>query len=327
MRPDLRLTADRADITAAVVERLLSLRVRDEAGQASDSLELVLDDRAPAVKLPPTGAELALWLGYRPRLVAMGRWVIDEASAAGWPTTVTVRARAADLTAGLKAPQERSWAAGTTLGALVAAIAADHGYTPAVSPALAGVALPHLDQTESDLHLLTRLAKDTGAVAKPAGGRLLFVPAAEGKSASGQPLAAVALGAGDLTRYELTLAERGKYQAVLAHWHDLDAGQRVPVRAGADGGTPVYTLGRTFPDATTAARAAAAKLAALTRGVGTLRLSCPGDPRLTAEARLTVAGVRPGVDGEWSVTAVEHVLDAQGYRCEIEAETPQEAAP
>ncbi len=330
MTPDFRLTADSKDVTAAVKDRLVSLRVRDEAGMKSDTLELVLDDRAPVVALPASGAALELWLGYRPALAPMGRWTVDEVGASGWPARLTVRARAADLLESIKARRERSWPAGTTLWALVQTISAEHGLVPMFAAELSGVVLPHIDQTESDLHLLTRLARDLDAVAKPAGGRLIFVPRALAKSASGQALPAVALAAGDLTAYELTVAERGKYAAVEAQWHDPAAGERVPVRAGPAEGKPVFTLGQAYPDAQSARRAAEARLAALTRGAGTLRLTCPGDPRLVAEARLTVSGVRSGVDGAWSATAVEHVLDAGGYRCEVEAETPREpgaAAP
>ncbi|WP_035216179.1 phage late control D family protein [Desulfobulbus elongatus] len=325
MTPDFRVTADSKNITEAIRSRLLELRVRDEAGLDSDTCEIRLDDRAPHIALPRTGAKLEVHLGYRQTgLVAMGKWTVDEAGVSGPPATLNLRARAADLLAAIKSPRERSWPDGTTLGALVTTIAGAHDLVPAVSATLAGIVLPHIDQTESDLNLLTRLARDHDAVAKAAGGRLLFCPRGEAKSAGGTPLARIELTWTDLGTYEAVYTERGKYSAVIAHWQDVQGGERIPVKAGA--GEPELTLRRTYPDEATAWAAAKSRLSALERGAATLRLSCRGNVRLMAEARLVISDVRPGVDGEWSVVRVEHVYNGQGYHCEVEAETPKEDA-
>ena len=54
----------------------------------------------------------------------------------------------------------RSWPVNTTIGAMVSKMAGEHGMTPATSPELANVQLPHIDQSaESDINLLVRLAK------------------------------------------------------------------------------------------------------------------------------------------------------------------------
>jgi hypothetical protein len=58
-----------------------------------------------------------------------------------------------------------------------------------VSQQLALIAIEHIDQSnESDLHLLTRLARQHGAVSKPVAGFLVFVFKGEAKSATGQQL-------------------------------------------------------------------------------------------------------------------------------------------
>lgn len=320
MTPDVSLTTAGGDLTAALRERLVALTVTDAAGVESDTLELTLEDRAPHLALPAPGTRLELALGYQPQLTAMGAWRVTEVSAAGWPARLSVRATAADLTAGLKTPRERSWPAGTTLGALVATLAGEHGYQPVVAAALAGVALPHIDQTESDLHLLTRLARDYDAVAKPAGGRLVCVPKGQAKTASGAGLPPVTLRAADLADYACEWSERDRYGAVTTHWHDLNAGLRQAVTVGS--GTPVYSLRGSYVHQAAATRAAAACLAAWQRGTGRLTLACAGNPALAAEGRLTVTDVHPDVDGAWTLTRVTHTLDAGGYRCTLEAEAP-----
>jgi hypothetical protein len=325
MTPDFRIIADSTDITAALRDRLLSLSVSDAAGIESDTLEISLDDRGGVIALPRTGAELAVELGYiGAGLQRMGIYTVDEVGLSGPPQQMTIRARAADLRQGLKKPRTRSWDE-VWLADIVRSIAAEHGYEARVGQMFESEALVHIDQAdESDLHFLTRLARERGAVAKPAGGLLLFVPAGEAKSASGKTLPEVSLIAGQLSRWEVTLAERGKYPAVIAKWFDAAAAKEQTVTAGS--GEPVFTIGRRYPDEPSAASAAEARLDAFTRGLATLRLSCPGDPLLMAEGKLTVTGLRSGADGAWSMTRVTHRLDGGGYVCDIEAETPKESA-
>lgn len=323
MTPDFQITADGTDATGAVRKRLISLSLGDADGLDSDDLELVLDDRAGEIELPRTGAELEVRLGYRQSgLALMGVYVVDEINLSDPPLTMTLRARAADLRQRLKKPRTRDWD-DVTIGDIVAAIAQEHGYAAKVSDDLKAEVIAHIDQVdESDLHFLTRLAKERGAVAKPAGKMLLFVPKGQAKSATGKDLPLVGLKHTQLSSFDVTIAERGKYPAVKARWHDADAAEEQSVTAGD--GEPVFTIGRRYPDRAAAESAAKARLDAFCRGAATLRLTCPGDTRLAAETRLTVSGCRAGVDGDWTVTRVTHRLDANGYGCDIEAESAKD---
>jgi hypothetical protein len=319
MTPDFIIKADSEDITAIIRDRFMELRVTDVAGIDSDMVEIRLDDRAPAIALPGTGVKLEVFIGYKgTALDRKGLFVVDEIGLEGSPDTMTIRARAADLRQGLKELKTRSFD-DITIGDLVATIAAAHGYTPKVSDDLAGVTIAHLDQTnESDLHLLRRLAEIHGAVAKPMADMLLFVPKGQAKSVSGKDLPAVTKLRTGLTRWNVTLAERNKYTRVITRWRDLANATDVEVSVGS--GDPVYRLRGSSPDAATATAAAKAKLAAFERGAGTISGTCPGDVAMAAEGCLTVSGVRPGVNGDWSLQQVVHVINKR-YSCEFEGET------
>lgn len=320
MTPDFKILADSKDVTAIIRDRLRSLAISDAAGIDSDTLEIALDDRDGAIELPRTGAELDASIGYTESgLARMGLFVVDEIGLDGWPASMTIRAHAADMRTGFKKPRTRPWD-GVTIGDIVATIAAEHGYTAKTAEALSAEVITHIDQVdESDLHFLTRLAEGRGAVAKPANGMLLFVPVGEAKSVSGKDLPAVSLLPGQISRYDTTIAERGKYTAVKARWHDAIEAKERTVTIGS--GEPVYTIGRRYADQAAAESAAKARLNAFTRGVATLRLTCPGDTRLMAEGKLTLAGLRTGIDGAWKITRVSHRIDAGGYVCDIEAES------
>lgn len=320
MTPDWRLLADSVDVTARLRDRLIRLTVTDEAGLESDALEIELDNRDGAIAVPRAGAALSLSLGWRGRgLHPMGLFVVDEIRSTSPPRTMTVAAKAADVRASYKAPRTKSWH-DTTLGHIVTEIAGRHGLAPAVAAELAAVRIMHLDQTaESDMALLTRLARQYDAVAKPTNGRLVFAPRGTATSVGGRPLPSVTMSLADgLSSWSATLSDRGRHGSVTAHWHDAGAADRRRVTVGD--GDPPLVLPHAYPSEVEARAAATAKLQALSRGTAKLSLSCPGRPELAAETRLTLTGLDEAADGVWTVTKVEHTLSAAGLVTRVEGE-------
>ena len=344
MTPAYRILADGRDASAAFRGRLLSLRLSETSGAQADSAAIRLDDSGPretggGIALPRTGAVLTISLGYaavenpaaeatdgpQSGLVEMGRFIVDEIKLAGPPAALALRAKAADLRASLKQRKTRSWD-DTTIGKLTSAIAGEHGLRRGVDKDLYGAALPHIDQIdESDMHLLSRLGRQYGAVAKQAGQYLLFVRRGKGRSASGERIAPVTIEPRRVGGYSAVFADRGKYAAVEAHWHDLRTGRRNTAAAGGAGG-PRHVLRESCADERTARLTAQAKLAELNRGKGTLSLTlAPGNPRVHAETPLMLSGFREGLNGAWIAAQVTHELGAGGYVTRIEAETPADA--
>ena len=93
--------------------------------------------------------------------------------------------------------------------------------------------LPHLDQSnESDLHLLTRLARRWDYVFKLLGKRLVFVPAGRGLAASGEPVTTV-------------VPSWPTVGGIGPQWPTgrTGEGKRIPERA--DEGKPVFLLRHT----------------------------------------------------------------------------------
>lgn len=327
--PIYRVTANDKDITAIIAERFSSLSITDETGFNSDTLEIVLTDHIESnpVKVPPTGAELEVSLGYEGELVRKGLFVCDEVELAGWPGTMTLRGRAAPYEGtpkgktDLQTQKSRSWPANTTIGAMVKRIAGEHGMADATSAELASIKLPHIDQSqESDMNLLVRLAKRYDAIAKPAGGKLIFAKRGDSKSVSGASLAKVTIRPPDVGRFSVTTTRRDSPGTVVAYYRDNRAAKRHEVSAGK--GDPVKRLRQGFKNADMAKAAVEAELNRRARGETRLTLDMVGDPNLTAEATLNLEGFREGVAGEWLVTRVTHTLSRRGYTCSVEAEKP-----
>ncbi len=319
--PDFRVIAEGSDITEAIRQRLLSLNLSDEAGFNSDKVEISLDDRDNKISMPRTGENLEVSIGYKESsIIHMGLYVVDEVSIEAPPMTMTLRAHAADMRQVMKAPRTKTWGK-ITIGDLVSSVAGEHGLTPRIAEELLSKEIQYLYQTEeSDLNLLTRIASNHGAVSKPVNGNLLFVPKGEAKAVSGQLIAPITLNRKQITSWQANFAERGKYGAVEGSWHDKETSLKEKVKYGS--GEPVYTLRHTIDNKEELTRKVKSTYERLQRGTGTLSLTLPGNTNLFAEGKLTVSGLRPGVDGLWNITRVEHSLSNSGYTCQVEAEIP-----
>lgn len=328
--PEFRVSANSDDITKAIADRLLSIRLTDEFGFESDLVEIHLADHDPAnpINKPPKGAELEVFLGYDGSVKRMGLFIADEIELAGWPGTMTIRARAATYEATPKGKKDlqtqkvRSWANGTKLGAMVQKIAKEHGMTAVVAKSLADIVLPHFSQTEeSDISFLVRVTRTYDAVVKPSGGKLVLAKRGESQTASGEEMPDIELAATDCTGFSMTESAREEGGTVVAYWHSTAQSKKIEVKVGS--GDPVKRLRHFYPTAAAAKAAAQGEMDKRTRGKCKLSLTMPGNTELQAEATLTLSGFRPGIPTDWLIRRVEHDFQAGsggGYKCHVEAE-------
>lgn len=321
--PDFSLTIGGADATDRIRDRLLSLTVTDNSGEEADEIEITLDDRDNAIETPRRGVDIDVSLGWAgEELIPIGRFTVDEVEPSGPPDQLVIRGKAADMRASFKAPKTRAWRE-TTIQAIVSRIASEHGLQPAVAQALGGQAIAHRDQSnESDLHFLTRLGRDYGAVAAPKNGRLVFAPAGEGTSASGQALPSVALARNELISWRGVAADRESVGKVRARYRDQAAARTRYAEAGD--GEPVRTLRHLHRDQAAAQAAAQAELSRTQRAENGIELTLPGRAELAAQVPMTVSGLRPEMSGAWIASRVEHRMDfaSGGFTTVVTGEKP-----
>lgn len=329
VKPEYRIVANDQDITDVIRDRLRSLRLTDVAGTVSDTLEITLADHDPRkpITVPPTGAELDVSIGYDGEVRRMGLFIIDEIEMSGPPNEMVIRGRAAPYEASkggktdLQSQKTRSWKKGTTIGAMVRKMATEHGMKSSVSDGLASIALPHTDQShESDMNLLSRLAKKYDAIAKPAGGFLMFVKRGESKTASGAPMDAFTVHAPDASRWRVILAKRDGAGTVVARYRDVGKAKTIEVAVGS--GDPVRQLRMAYKNQESALEAARAEQRRRARNERTVSVEMPGDAAVVAETMMTLSGFRDGVDGEWLVNRVEHYIGPDGFLTRVEGEKP-----
>jgi len=250
----------------------------------------------------------------------IGVYTVDEVELSGFPQTLNINAKSADMRQDLKSQKTRSFD-NITLGDLVKTIAGENGLSGKTAAELASIAFPHLDQTEeSDLHLLTRLAKQHNGIAKVTHDLLIIAKAGQSKSVGGARLPAIVIDKTQVSDYRCTIADRGKYAAVTATWHNKTTGQKVAVSTSA--AKPAYTLRHTYDTETQAIEAAKAKLDDLNQGTTTVELTLAiGNGNLFAESPLLLTGFRTGINGgNWTTTKVEHEFSTSGFTTRIEGD-------
>ncbi len=308
MTPDYKVTANGEDITRLLNDRLESLIIVDEAGMKSDTLDIVIDDRDYKVALPEIGALLEVDLGFKELgLIKMGQYTIDQISGSGATKRMTFKGKAADMLQGIRAPKTRNWD-DITLGSIVKVIAAEHGLKPAISDSLKAHHYEYLAQTsESDLNLLTRLAKELDATTKPAAGNLVFVARGEGKTITGETIPKVEIKSSGLSDWNWAITGRNKYKSVIAEWSELGAAVVHKVTEGE--GEPSLRLRHKYATQEEAIRAARGALRRSKRGSSTLSGTLAGfNGNLFAEGVIDVQEIKPELTGDWSLTRVTHTL-------------------
>ena len=321
MTPDYDVKVEGTSITGKLRPVLLELSVSDEAGQESDTCQLAIDDRGGVIEIPRKGAKIAIWMGYKETgLAFMGLFVVDDIEVGSSPRKMTISGRAADMTKTMKQQKTRNFE-NKTIGDVVKKVAGDHGFEPLVSADLASRKIPFIGQTEeSDIHLMTRLAKDHGAVSKPANGKWLFVEKGTGKSASGSVLPPVIIRPEKCLSWSIKLKDRPQHKEVRGNWHDRKDSKRKTETAKGSKGSAAFGLRYDRPSQDEAKWAAEGKAKDLKASEASLSAEMVGNTSIMAGAPAKSQGLRNGLDLDWILKRADHKLSNSGFATSIEAE-------
>lgn len=319
----IRLIANSIDITSLISGRLLRCTLSDRREGDVDELSIELNNHDGQLAMPDPGATLQLWFPdtstSSENHVAMGDFEVDTVETMGPPTTVSIRATSADITASLKTHREQSWDE-TTLGAVLQDIAKRNNLTAKIDSSLAAIVIDHLDQTtESDLSLINRLGDDCDAVATVKSGNLIFMPTGQGISPTGTPLPTIAIALSSCTQWRYTKAKT-TYTGVSANYNDRAYARRTTVTTGSTENP--FVIRKTYRTEAAAVEAANAKWKKLKRAEQALEIDLEQlNPDVIAEASLVLEGFPADVPATgWVVAVAEHQIDGSGTATRIIAE-------
>jgi phage protein D len=320
MIPAFNIKVGGKDYTDQIHRRLIEFRLVDQPGISSDYIQITLDDREQ-MNAPKHGESILVHLGYEGNeLIKRGSYIHDSTTFDSSPKKLTLRAAAINFRNALGSQKSKRHQ-NITLADLIRTIANDHGYSAAVDTKYETIIFKNIiQQDESDMRLLTRYAETYGAMFKAMGATLVFVPKGTSKDARMKAaFGSFTLTPDQVSKCNVTRQDKSRYSGVIAKWKIPMEPLPKKALAGEEG--KVYIIDELFSSAKTAQLAADAKYDRLVRSSSTVKISCAGNPSFTAESELELIGFRPGIDDEYIITEVEHVITKKGgYQCHLVAE-------
>lgn len=357
LTPQAELTIDGRRFGTQAMSRIISISLTDKRGFEADELTIELDDHDGTIAIPKTGSKITLKLGYQETgLVEKGEYLVSEFTASGSPDVLSITARAADLAEALAEQVEKSWHK-QTLYQIIETIAKKHKYEYLISKDYQNTKIEHIDQTnESDASFMSRLAEQYDAIATVKNGKLLFIPAGESQTASGQPILPTTITRASGDSHSFTYSSSNSYQAVRAYYTDKKTGQKKEVIVNKDNAYPnkkttqqtktvkgktfkakkkendnqkvntegqkIKTLRHLYATESGAWSGARGAFKKIQRGVAEFSITLAvGRPDLYPETPAVVKGFKPEIDAEaWLITEVSHKIDSGGYTAGIQFE-------
>lgn len=357
LTPSAELTIDGRRFGTQAMSRIISISLTDKRGFEADELTIELDDHDGTLAIPKTGSKITLKLGYKETgLVEKGEYLVSEFTASGSPDRLSITARAADLAEALAEQVEKSWHK-QTLYQIIETIAKKHKYEYIISKDYQSQKIEHIDQTnESDASFMSRLAEQYDAIATIKNGKLLFIPAGESQTASGQPILPTTITRASGDSHSFTYSSSNSYQAVRAYYTDKKTGQKKEVIVNKDNAYPnkkttqqtktvkgktfkakkkendnqkvntegqkIKTLRHLYATESGAWSGARGAFKKIQRGVAEFSITLAvGRPDIYPETPAVVKGFKPEIDAEaWLITEVSHKIDSGGYTASIQFE-------
>lgn len=357
LTPQAELTIDGRRFGTQAMSRIISISLTDKRGFEADELTIELDDHDGTLAIPKTGSKITFKLGYQETgLVEKGEYLVSEFTASGSPDRLSITARAADLAEALAEQVEKSWHK-QTLYQIIETIAKKHKYEYIISKDYQNQKIDHIDQTnESDASFMSRLAEQYDAIATVKNGKLLFIPAGESQTASGQPILPTTITRASGDSHSFTYSSSNSYQAVRAYYTDKKTGQKKEVIVNKDNAYPnkkttqqtktvkgktfkakkkendnqkvntegqkIKTLRHLYATESGAWSGARGAFKKIQRGVAEFSITLAvGRPDLYPETPAVVKGFKPEIDAEaWLITEVSHKIDSGGYTASIQFE-------
>ncbi|MEG3160908.1 contractile injection system protein, VgrG/Pvc8 family [Sphingomonas sp. LB2R24] len=326
---DFRVSLDGKDLSDRLRPRLISLRLSEKRGGDADELEIAITDHDGRMAIPAPGATLTVQLGWKAGsdvavgLVDKGKFVVDAIEHSGPPDVIVIRARSADMTSAIRTRRDHSWHK-TTLGAILAQVAARNKLSAHCAPSLASHQVDALTQSrESDMALLRRLGREHDATATIKAGTLIFTPIGAATTASGQKVPGLTIRRGDGDRHTFRIEKREEAGEVEAHWHDRKAAKKKTVKVGSGSG-PTRRLARAYGSEAAAHKAASAESSRAGRAPRKLDLGLAlGRLEIYPDRPVIASGFKAEIDAiRWLVADVTHeLLPDRGFTSSVTLES------
>ncbi|OTK46962.1 DNA primase [Acinetobacter baumannii] len=320
--PIYRLEVDGNDISPLVVDRLISLSIKDNRGLVVDSVDIDLDDSDGQLEIPPEGAIIQVWIGWsNTGLVDKGKYKVESVSHRGAPDVLSISAFSNDVSEGLKQKRERSFS-NKTIQMIFETVGAEYALKTIVHDTLANRVISYIAQNESDANLITRIADEHDAIATVKNGHLILLPRGASQTVSGLPLPTAQIFRSDGDGHNYTTGTgTDRITGVKAYYYDAGKSKKLYVVIG-DNEENLKEIRYVHRDKKTAELACQAEFNRCKRSSQKLSYTFAfGQPNLIPEQEFVFTGLKPQIDDiVWLGTNVTHNLTDSGFTTSVELE-------
>ncbi|KRI45891.1 contractile injection system protein, VgrG/Pvc8 family [Acinetobacter baumannii] len=320
--PIYRLEVDGNDISPLVVDRLISLTIKDNRGLVVDSVDIDLDDSDGQLEIPPEGAIIQVWIGWsNTGLVDKGKYKVESVTHRGAPDVLSISAFSNDVSEGLKQKRERSFS-NKTIQVIFETVGAEYALKTIVHDTLANRVISYIAQNESDANLITRIADEHDAIATVKNGHLILLPRGASQTVSGLPLPTAQIFRSDGDGHNYTTGTgTDRITGVKAYYYDTGKSKKLYVVIG-DNEDNLKEIRYVHRDKKTAELAAQAEYNRCKRASQKLSYTFAfGQPNLIPEQEFVFTGLKPQIDDIiWLGTNITHNLTDSGFTTSVELE-------
>ncbi|KRJ22685.1 DNA primase [Acinetobacter baumannii] len=320
--PIYRLEVDGNDISPLVVDRLISLTIKDNRGLVVDSVDIDLDDSDGQLEIPPEGAIIQVWIGWsNTGLVDKGKYKVESVTHRGAPDVLSISAFSNDVSEGLKQKRERSFS-NKTIKVIFETVGSEYALKTIVHDTLANRVISYIAQNESDANLITRIADEHDAIATVKNGHLILLPRGASQTVSGLPLPTAQIFRSDGDGHNYTTGTgTDRITGVKAYYYDTGKSKKLYVVIG-DNEDNLKEIRYVHRDKKTAELAAQAEYNRCKRASQKLSYTFAfGQPELIPEQEFVFTGLKPQIDDIiWLGTNITHNLTDSGFTTSVELE-------
>lgn len=320
--PIFKIEVDGNDISPLVVDRLISLNIKDNRGLVVDSVDIELDDSDGQLEIPPEGAIIQVWIGWsNTGLVDKGKYKVESVTHRGAPDVLSISAFSNDVSEGLKQKRERSFS-NKTIQVIFETVGAEYALKTIVHDTLANRVISYIAQNESDANLITRIADEHDAIATVKNGHLILLPRGASQTVSGLPLPTAQIFRSDGDGHNYTTGTgTDRITGVKAFYYDAGKSKKLYVVIG-DNEENLKEIRYVHRDKKTAELACQAEFNRCKRSSQKLSYTFAfGQPELIPEQEFVFTGLKPQIDDiVWLGTNVTHNLTDNGFTTSVELE-------
>jgi uncharacterized protein len=318
------------DISSILNPILTNMTVTLTAGGSSDSATITVDDSNGQVHIPPDDADIKIYLAGAE--VFRGK-VNDVKSDGGRDSggTLSITCSGMDTKGKAKEPRDKHYDDKTVDHILKdAAKAAGYGDVT-VDAEIGNIKIPYFGQIDTSLvHLGQKFARDFGGTFKIMGDKIVMVKRGAGKSATGKALSPVAAVRGiNLINWSITpFIGRPRHKSVETKWYDTKKAKWMVEKSNTQdkGGKVAGRTRFSMASQTEAKSRSKADADEADRNKGEGSVTVDGNAGAQPEAKCTVSGARPGVDGTYTIDGVTHTVSRGGFTTSLTLKKPENGA-